>query len=154
MATELKPKSSQLYDADFYVWAQEQADLLRARRFETLDLANLIEEVEGLGGHQALRGAQQRARGHGASVEAAAQPGAGSARRSGTTRSSRTGATSPTSSRRASAARSSPEFARLYDRARADAATSLRLHGEARAADTLPSACPYSLDQITGDWWP
>lgn len=48
MATELKPKSSQLYETDFYVWAQGQADLLRARRFETLDLVNLIEEVEGL----------------------------------------------------------------------------------------------------------
>jgi hypothetical protein len=47
-----------------------------------------------------------------------------------------------------------PEFARLYDRARADAATSLRLHGEPSAADALPADCPYSFEQITGDWWP
>jgi hypothetical protein len=30
----------------------------------------------------------------------------------------------------------------------------LRQHGENAAADALPAACPYSLDQITGDWLP
>jgi hypothetical protein len=38
----------ELYEADFYVWALAQADLLRTRRFDALDLNNLIEEVEGL----------------------------------------------------------------------------------------------------------
>jgi hypothetical protein len=30
----------------------------------------------------------------------------------------------------------------------------LRLHGEDAAADALPATCPYTLGQITGDWWP
>jgi hypothetical protein len=48
MATRIKPKTKELYRKDFYVWALEQADRLRAKRFDTLDLDNLIEEVEGL----------------------------------------------------------------------------------------------------------
>jgi hypothetical protein len=38
------------YDTDFVAWADEQATLLRERRFELLDLDNLIEEVEDLAG--------------------------------------------------------------------------------------------------------
>lgn len=38
-----------LYDEDFYLWAERQADLLRQGRFRDLDLAHLIEEVEDLG---------------------------------------------------------------------------------------------------------
>jgi hypothetical protein len=34
------------YEEDFAAWLQAQADLLRERRFEELDVANLIEEVE------------------------------------------------------------------------------------------------------------
>jgi hypothetical protein len=30
----------------------------------------------------------------------------------------------------------------------------LRDHGEQDAADALPTTCPYTLDQITGDWLP
>ena len=49
MATRVRTKASDLYEEDFYVWTEPQAALLRERRFEALDLANLIEEVEGLG---------------------------------------------------------------------------------------------------------
>ena len=49
MATDIKPRAKSIYDQDFYVWTEQQAELLRERRFEELDLANLIEEVEGLG---------------------------------------------------------------------------------------------------------
>ncbi len=44
------PAAKDLYEEDFYVWAERQAALLRARRFEDLDLDNLIEEVADLGG--------------------------------------------------------------------------------------------------------
>jgi Domain of unknown function DUF29 len=49
MATRVRPKAEELYEQDFYVWTEVQAELLRQRQFETLDLENLIEEVEGLG---------------------------------------------------------------------------------------------------------
>ena len=41
-----------LYDTDFYAWTQEQAALLRNRRTQALDYANLAEEVESLGKNQ------------------------------------------------------------------------------------------------------
>lgn len=44
-----KPKPNELYESDFYAWTQEQARLLRAKRWNDLDLENLIEEVESVG---------------------------------------------------------------------------------------------------------
>jgi Domain of unknown function DUF29 len=41
-----------LYEQDFYVWTRKQADLLRAGRFDELDLPHLIDEVEDLGASQ------------------------------------------------------------------------------------------------------
>ena len=37
-----------LYDADLFLWTEEQARLLREKRFDELDLSNLVEEVEGV----------------------------------------------------------------------------------------------------------
>jgi len=37
------------YDADFYMWTQQQAALLRAGKLHDLDLANVAEELESLG---------------------------------------------------------------------------------------------------------
>jgi hypothetical protein len=34
---------------DFYGWTQQQISLLRSRRFNEIDLENLIEEVESMG---------------------------------------------------------------------------------------------------------
>lgn len=36
MATRVRPKPEELYDRDFYVWTERQAELLRARRFQEL----------------------------------------------------------------------------------------------------------------------
>jgi hypothetical protein len=47
--TEIKPRGNTLYESDFYAWTQEQARLLRERRWADLDLENLIEEVESVG---------------------------------------------------------------------------------------------------------
>jgi Domain of unknown function DUF29 len=46
------------------------------------------------------------------------------------------------------------ELAELYRDARGLAEGALRDHDEDGAADALPAACPYSLEQITGDWLP
>lgn len=37
------------YEQDFYAWAQEQATLLKEKRFAELDIDNLIEELESMG---------------------------------------------------------------------------------------------------------
>jgi len=51
-----------LYETDFVKWAEEQAALLTERRFDLLDLENLIEEVDDLAGRHrdALQSQMQR----------------------------------------------------------------------------------------------
>jgi hypothetical protein len=41
-------KNSTLYDEDYCLWLKTTAKLLRDRRFEDMDLDNLVEEIEGL----------------------------------------------------------------------------------------------------------
>jgi len=36
------------YETDFLVWIHTQAELLRAKHFDQLDLENLVEELEGM----------------------------------------------------------------------------------------------------------
>jgi hypothetical protein len=49
MSETTAPARNNLYDVDFFEWSQEQARLLRERRFGDLDLENLIDEVESVG---------------------------------------------------------------------------------------------------------
>lgn len=51
LAADAPPRAG-LYERDFYAWTQEQAELLRQRRWEDLDLENLIEEVRSVGGSE------------------------------------------------------------------------------------------------------
>jgi hypothetical protein len=37
------------YETDFYTWANEQATLVRAGRFDEVDIENIAEELETLG---------------------------------------------------------------------------------------------------------
>ena len=46
------PPANDLHDTDCFAWTRAQADLLRARRFDELDLENLIDEVESVGGSE------------------------------------------------------------------------------------------------------
>jgi hypothetical protein len=39
----------QLYDQDFYTWANAQAGLLRARRLSEVDIDHIAEEIESMG---------------------------------------------------------------------------------------------------------
>jgi len=41
--------SARLYETDFYGWIQQQAGVLRAGSFASLDMDNLIEEIESMG---------------------------------------------------------------------------------------------------------
>jgi hypothetical protein len=151
MATRIKPPSRKLYDEDFYVWAERQAELLRARRFDGLDLENLIEEVEGLADvkRSAVLNNTRVAIEHLLKLQhsPAADP------RNGWRASVR-------EHRRRLQIDLTPrlrqvladELPGLYAMARDDASAALRDHGE--DAGVLPQACPYTLDQIIGDWLP
>jgi hypothetical protein len=41
--------NAELYDADFYAWANEQAGLLRAGKFSEADIDHIAEEIESMG---------------------------------------------------------------------------------------------------------
>jgi hypothetical protein len=153
MATRIKPTSEPLYEQDFYAWSKAQADLLRAGRFTDLDLEHLIEEVDDLG-ESLKRSVRSRLRTiieHLLKLEHSPAP----APRGGwydtilTQRSDLLDELTPSIRPEVE-----PTLPDLYDKARENAATSLRKHGEHAAADALPATCPYTLDQITSDWLP
>ena len=147
-----------LYKKDYYAWTKQQAAALRAmaarRESSTLDLDNLAEEVESLGRSDlnTVRSQVRRIIEHLLKLEFS--PSA-----------------PPRADWRYSVAQARDEvedhitasmypdvatdLAKLFGRARRDAALGLRRHGESEAAKALPTACPYSLDQIVShDWHP
>jgi hypothetical protein len=42
-------KAPSLYETDFYAWAHQQAQLLRAGRLDEAEIANIAEEIESMG---------------------------------------------------------------------------------------------------------
>jgi Domain of unknown function DUF29 len=153
MATRIRPQAKNLYHEDFYVWTEAQAELLRKRQFEALDLDNLIEEVEALGR------AEKTSVLNNASViiehllklqfSPAQEP-------------RNTWRASVREHRRRLRRDVTPrlrqildaELPTLYREIRDDTAALLRDYGEGTAAAALPADCPYTFEQITGNWWP
>jgi hypothetical protein len=127
--------------------------LLRAGCFEDLDLENLIEEVEGLADalESSVRSRALTIMVHLLKLQhsPAQDPRIGWRETIRTQRTELLNDLKPTLIRHLA-----DRLPQLYARARHDAGGSLRDHGEQAAADALPTACPYTLDQITGDWLP
>jgi hypothetical protein len=147
-----------LYSTDYYAWTKDQAAKLRAlaaaRVNSRLDLENLAEEMESLG-----RGDLNTVRRHVRRIierllKLEFSP-----------------STAPRADWRYSVAQARDEvedhitasmrpdvtadLAKLFGRARRDAALGLARHGEREAAKALPTVWPYSLDQIVRhDWHP
>ena len=152
MATKTRP-AKDLYEEDLYLWSQTQAVLLRAGRFEELDLENLIEEVEDVGGalKRSMRSRTRTIMEHLLKLEfsPSTDPRLGWRATIRAQRSDLLDDLTPSLRRELLG-----ELSELYRRACHDADASLRDHGEHAAADALPPASPYTLDQITGDRWP
>jgi hypothetical protein len=153
MATRVKAAARDLYEHDVYAWSSEQASLLRARRFADLDLERVILEIEDVGGslYREVRSRVRTIVEHLLKLEhsPAVEP--------------RTGWESTIRTARADLAddltpslrpRVEENLDRFYEVARAEASASLRKHGENAAADALPPNCPYTLEQIAGEWLP
>jgi hypothetical protein len=49
METHMEAKKLNLYDKDYYGWIVENVSLLKAKRFNDVDLKNLIEELKDMG---------------------------------------------------------------------------------------------------------
>src|SRR5262245_34048084 len=145
-----------LYESDYYAWTKEQAAKLRAlaaaRVNSQLDLENLAEEVESLGRSDlnTVRSQVSRIIEHLLKLEySRSMP--------------------PRDDWRHSVAQArdqvedhitvsmgsdvTADLAKLFGRARRDAALGLRRHGEREAAEALPTTCPYNLDQIVNHGW-
>lgn len=152
MAVRVEARSSDLYEQDLYEWSRAQADLLRRRRFAELDLEHVVEEIEDVGGslYREVRARVRTMMEHLLKLEhsPATEPRASWER---TIRTSRADlAEDLTPSLRPRVERG---LARFYDAARIETEAALRA-GEDAAADALPTICPYTLGQITGDWLP
>ena len=148
MATIVRSARGAPYEEDFAAWAEAQAEALRAGRLDALDLANLAEEIGDLSNrerdavesHETLvmhllkwrYQPDRRSRSWEATIKVARRNIAKLLRRS------------PSLRRELAAA-----LDEVYPNARirAGAATGL-------ADDAFPGACPFSLDQVTGDWMP
>jgi hypothetical protein len=153
MATQIKPKPAESYEQDFFAWVERQAALLRARRFDDLDLDPLIEEVE------ASARAELNAVLSDASVviehllklehspATGLQPGWRASVREHRRR-LRRGLTPRLRQLLASA------LPGLYREVRDDTAALLCDYGESAAADALPEVCPYDLERLTGSCLP
>jgi len=153
MATQARPKAKQLYEDDFYVWIETQAALLRKRQFEALDLGNLIEEVEALGRAEkssVLNNASVIIE-HLLKLQHSPALDPRNAWRASVREHRRRLRRDLTPRLRQIFA---AELPTLYAEIREDTAALLRDHGEDASADALPPTCPYSVEQITGDWWP
>jgi Domain of unknown function DUF29 len=153
MAKTLSPPAdAALYEEDFYLWVERQADLLRKGRFRDLDLAHLIEEVEDLAANlrsTAFSRTQQIIR-HLLKLQFS---GAREPRRlwRQTVRDQRDELELHlTNSLRSQVQATLPT---RYARARRRAAEDLTEDKE--KVEALPETCPYSLEQILShDWFP
>jgi hypothetical protein len=146
------PPDGTLYEDDFYLWVERQADLLRKGRFRALDLAHLIEEVEDLGAN--LRGiafsrTQQIIR-HLLKLQFSSALEARRLWRQ-TVRDQRDELELHLTASLRNLVQASLEA--RYARARRRAAEDLTEYRE--KTDDLPETCPYSLEQILShDWFP
>jgi Domain of unknown function DUF29 len=152
MAKVVERPTAELYETDFNAWAEQQARLLRERRFDELDLEHLIEEVADLAINQrhAVLGRARRILQHFLKLEhsPATWPRRGWQETIVTQRTDLEERLTTTLRRELEAG-----LADAYSRARRDAAKDLRRDKVVEAE--LPASCPYTLDQVLDpDWLP
>jgi hypothetical protein len=150
-------RPEQLYEVDFYAWTQAQAKelrrLARTRPNVPLDLAHIAEEIRDLGKseYDAAFSLVQQILQHFLLIEhsPAADQRVHWADEIDEFRDRLERKLSPTIRRRLKR-----EFADVFARARRRVQRKMARYGETRAAAALPEDCPYTLDQVLGDWLP
>jgi hypothetical protein len=146
------------YDEDFYAWALDQSNRLRAladaRANVPLDLANLADEVDGLAKYvrNLYRSEIRRIIEHLLKLEfsPASSPQAGWQVSIMSARQELADNLTPTLRREVQG-----DLDKLYRDARKRAASSMADEGKEAAAKSLPLSCPYGFGQIVDeDWFP
>jgi Domain of unknown function DUF29 len=147
----------QLYESDFYAWTQDQAKelrrLARTRPNVPLDLAHLAEEIQDLGKSErdAVFSLAQQILQHFLLIE---HSPAVEQRRHWMDevddfRVQMKRKLSPTIRRHLKR-----ELSELYADGRRIVARKMRRYEEEHAAAALPAGCPYTVEQVLGDWLP
>lgn len=153
MAAKIKTRSDELYQRDFCLWAERQAALLSAGRFDELDLTHLIEEVEDLAAltKSSVFNNARVVIEHLLKLEysPAEQP---RRLRQGSVDEHRSRIEIDLTPRLKTLLEA--DFDRLYRLARRNVASQLSRFGEDEAAERLPETCPYTVEQILSDWFP
>jgi hypothetical protein len=150
-------RKEQLYDTDFFAWTQLQAKELRrfarTRPNVDLDVRHIAEEIADLGKERrdSLRSWTVRIIEHLLLLEhsPAQAPRRGWIDEIVNFRGDIERRLTPTLQRDLARRR-----AQLYAEARRDLARKLQRYGEAEVIARLPEQCPWSVDQILGDFWP
>lgn len=137
------------YETDFYLWTQQQADLLRQGALSALDVEHLIEEIDDIGRSQKnalqsylfnvimhlLKWRYQPQR-RGASWQQSIDNGRNSIER--------------LLENNSSLVRQLPTLVGVeYPRSHRQASRETGL-----PLTTFPEECPFTVEQITGDYWP
>lgn len=138
-----------LYDKDFVAWADQQALLLEQERWRELDLVNLIEEVRDLGNRHrdALESHLTRLLVH--LLKWQYQSDRRSSSWLGTIREARKQLARLVRKHPVLALHAHRVWLTCYLDAREDAADETQL-----PIDTFPWQCPYTLEQVLGDFLP
>jgi hypothetical protein len=148
---------SQLYETDFYAWTRQQATELRrfarTRPNLPLDLEHIAEEIQDLGKseHDAVLSLAQRIIEHFLLIE-----------HSPATHERLHWADEIDAFRDRMKRKLSPTIRRglkrhlraVYADGRRMVERKMRRYGEDRAADALPAECPYTIEQVLGEWLP
>jgi hypothetical protein len=147
----------QLYEADFYAWTRQQA--LALRRFARtrpnlpLDLEHIAEEIQDLGKSErdTVYSLAQRVIEHFLLIEhsPATDQRLHWADEIDTFRDQMKRKLSPTIRRHLKR-----DLGEVYADGRRIVARKMGRYGEEQAAAALPGRCPYTLEQVLGDWLP
>jgi len=144
------------YDDDFYAWTQHQAAVLREMRTDDnrFDREHVAEEIEDLGKsyRDAVRSQVRRIIEHFLKLQysPAQEPRYGWM---GSIVDARVEIDDKIT--RTIRLEVEVELARLYRQAKKRAELGLREYGEQEVIDRLPTACPYTFDQLLEeDWYP
>jgi hypothetical protein len=151
MATKVKHArgGGTLYETDVVAWAERQAEALRAGRFDELDLENLAEEIADVSRREAdaLESHLETLIMH--LLKWHHDPKHRSRSWEGTMRLAR--------HKLAKLLRDSPSLRPRLPALLADAYPAARIRAGVETGlpeETLPAACPFTLDQVTSDWLP
>ena len=137
------------YETDFYLWTQQQAVLLRQGRFTQMDAVNLAEEIESMGksGQWAVESFLRNIAMHLLKWKYQPERRGNSWRL--TIRDGRYQVTKRLRESPSLASKIADMVLEKYPMARDYAADETGL-----PLSTFPEQCPFTIEQITGDYWP